>query len=73
MSNSGPLRRLMLLAGACRAWDWPVMMLMLSTIWEAVIWAQTEVKRVAPAAIAPKALVKSILKMMELRLVELES
>ena len=37
--KSGPLRRLMLLAGACRAWDWPVMILMFETIWEAVIWA----------------------------------
>ena len=50
----------MLFAGACRAWDWPVMMLMFETIWGAVIWAQTEVKRVAIRA--TKDLVKSILK-----------
>lgn len=50
----------MLFAGLCRAWDWPVMMLMFETTWGAVIWAQTEVKKVA--AIAAKALVKSILK-----------
>jgi len=35
-------------------------MLMFETTWGAVIWAQTEVKKVA--AIAAKALVKSILK-----------